>query len=65
MRMFDMANDSGLFKNEGGEDLVPLYEAKMFHQFDHRWATYTSSDKTQDSTEEKKADISYRVNPRY
>jgi len=65
MRMFDMANDSGLFKNERGEDLVPLYEAKMFHQFDHRWATYTSSDKTQDSTEQKKADISYSVNPRY
>lgn len=63
--LFNMSSDSGLFKNEGGEDLVPLYEAKMFHQFDHRWATYTSSDKTQDSTEEKKADISYRVNPRY
>ncbi|MFM7559318.1 Eco57I restriction-modification methylase domain-containing protein, partial [Cylindrospermopsis raciborskii] len=65
MAMFHMANDSGLFKNESGEDLVPLYEAKMFHQFDHRWATYTSSDKTQDSTEQKKADISYSVNPRY
>ena len=63
--LFNMSSDSELFKNERGEDLVPLYEAKMFHQFDHRWATYTSSDKTQDSTEQKKADISYSVNPRY
>ncbi|NTW21216.1 MAG: hypothetical protein HGA42_17230, partial [Nostocales cyanobacterium W4_Combined_metabat2_030] len=48
MRMFDMANDSGLFHTqdpqilEEVEDLkVPLYEAKMFHQFDQLWATYT------------------------
>ncbi len=27
MRMFDMANDSGLFKSEPDQDLVPLYEA--------------------------------------
>ena len=20
--------------------MLPLYEAKMIHQFDHRWATY-------------------------
>jgi hypothetical protein len=40
MRMFDMANDSGLFNNEPGDGLVPLYEAKMFHQFDHRYSTY-------------------------
>ncbi|MBG1268584.1 N-6 DNA methylase [Nostoc sp. WHI] len=40
LRMFDMANDSGLFKNEAGNDLVPLYEAKMLHQFDHRYSTY-------------------------
>lgn len=40
MRMFDMANDSGLFHNEAGDGLVPLYEAKMFHQFDHRYSTY-------------------------
>ncbi|AVH64049.1 Eco57I restriction-modification methylase domain-containing protein [Nostoc sp. 'Peltigera membranacea cyanobiont' N6] len=40
MAMFHMANDSSLFKNEPGEGLVPLYEAKMFHQFDHRYSTY-------------------------
>ncbi|MEH1770926.1 MAG: DNA methyltransferase [Nostoc sp.] len=40
MRMFDMANDSGLFKNEGDDSLVPLYEAKFIHQFDHHYSTY-------------------------
>lgn len=57
MRMFDMTNDSRLFRTqeqleaEGytldgnrfmGEDEVylPLYEAKMFWHFDHRFGTY-------------------------
>jgi len=26
------------------ERYVPLYEAKMMHQFDHRWATYDDAD---------------------
>ncbi|MGB5714765.1 MAG: DNA methyltransferase, partial [Waterburya sp.] len=46
MRMFDMSNDSGLFKNEAGNNSLPLYEAKMFHQFDHRWATYAEDGNT-------------------
>ena len=56
-RMFDMSNDSDLFKTrnqleeegwtlEGnvfvldGARYVPLYEAKLFHQYDHRFATF-------------------------
>ena len=27
-----------------GNTYVPLYEAKMIHQFDHRWATYDGND---------------------
>ena len=104
MRMFDMANDSGLFQSaptqdkipdfsvqystpnqvmeevgdltsprnnstpnliEKVRDLVPLYEAKMFHQFDHRWGTYTEDGSTRDLTDEEKADISLTVQPRY
>ncbi|HQO81998.1 MAG TPA: N-6 DNA methylase, partial [Deltaproteobacteria bacterium] len=44
LRMFDMANDSHLFSDHEGTDLLPLYEAKMIHQFDHRWATYRSGE---------------------
>lgn len=65
MRMFDMANDSGLFYNEPGDNLVPLYEAKMFHQFDHRWATYTDNGDTRDLTDDEKSDLSFSVQPRY
>ena len=57
LRMFDMANDSGLFRTraelasagwrldgsrfeQDGEVVLPLYEAKMIHQFDHRFGSY-------------------------
>ena len=40
LRMIDMANDSGIFVDSARKDYLPLYEAKMMHQFDHRWATY-------------------------
>ena len=56
-RMFDMSNDSGLFRTRsemeedgyaldgnvftrGEERYLPLYEAKLFHQYDHRFATF-------------------------
>lgn len=44
---------------------LPLYEAKMIHQFDHRWATYGEDTETRDVTEEEKADPSFVVQPRY
>jgi hypothetical protein len=34
-----MSNDSHLFADTGGEGMLPLYEAKLIHQFGHRWAT--------------------------
>ena len=56
-RMFDMSNDSGLFRTReqlvgegwqlegnifvrGDRRYLPLYEAKLFHQYDHRFATF-------------------------
>lgn len=65
MRMFDMSNDSGLFATEAEDGFVPLYEAKMLHQFDHRWATYTGDGSTRDLTDLEKRDSRYRVQPRY
>jgi len=70
MRMLDMSSDSGLFrdarqKNELS-DPVPLYEAKMVHQFDHRWATYFGdTDDSRDMTDEEKTDVNLTVQPRY
>jgi hypothetical protein len=70
LRMLDMANDSKSFKTAAdldGKDrskYVPLYEAKLLHQFDHRWATYDDGD-TRDMTAEEKADPHRCVTPRY
>jgi hypothetical protein len=36
-REFDMTNDSHLFKTEPGKGRLPLYEGKIFNQFNHSW----------------------------
>lgn len=65
MRMFDMSNDSHLFSDEPGESRLPLYEAKLIHQFDHRWATYNSDGTTREVTVGEKADPKFVMTPRY
>jgi hypothetical protein len=44
--------------------VLPLYEAKMVHQFTHRWATYEGGT-TRDVTSEELADPHFVVRPRY
>ena len=73
--MFHMSNDSGLFQdNPAGTDAPcrrPLFQAKMIHQFDHRWATYVDApDKPdgldiKDVSEAQKVDPAFTVRPRY
>jgi hypothetical protein len=85
MRMFDMANDSSLFKSccasapnedvlkhNNERELLPLYEAKMFHQFDHRYSTYENATQANlnagilpQTTPEMKQDFDFTVTPRY
>ncbi len=84
MRMFDMSNDSGLFRTRqqlidagahlvgttwvepGGKRWVPLFEAKMIHQYDHRWATYEDDgQKSRNVTETEKASPDFEPQPRY
>jgi hypothetical protein len=65
MRMLEMSHDSHLFKNHGGDNLLPLYEAKMFWHFDHRWATYISDDNVHELTELEKEDCYFQIQPRY
>ena len=84
-RMFDMSNDSHLFRTreqlEGdgwelagnvfrkdGMEYLPLYEAKMIHHFDHRWASYRREDGEDialDVPSEVKQDPDFVVLPRY
>jgi hypothetical protein len=47
LRMFDMANDAGLFHVTDEGDVLPLYEAKMVHHFDHRLGTYEGQTEAQ------------------
>ena len=79
--MFHMSNDSHLFQDRPASaekdapspqpPRLPLYEAKMIHQFDHRWATYVDDPaqpnglNTADFTPTQKADPTATVRPRY
>lgn len=65
MLMFMMNTDSYRFKNESAPDRLPLYEAKLIHQFDHRWATYTPDGDSRDLTLAEKQDPASTVTPRY
>lgn len=47
---------------------VPLYEAKMVHQFDYRWATYDTTDGGEASRDvilAEKLDAAFEPTPRY
>ncbi len=65
MAMIHMSGDSGLFHNTPAPDRLPLYEAKLIHQFDHRWATYTPEGDSRDLTLAEKQDPARTVTPRY
>ena len=71
MRMFDMSNDSGLFASEPEEGLLPLYEAKMFWHYNHRYGDYADypeearTSSLPDIPDERLADTTYNITPRY
>jgi len=51
--------------SRGSARMLPLYEAKMFHHFDHRWATYEPDGSTRLVGPEEKVDPEYLPMPRY
>ena len=57
-----------IFERQGSdgkrEKMLPLYEAKMIHQFDHRWATYDGTT-VRDVTAAEKSNSEFRALPRY
>lgn len=68
--LFNMTSASHLFKDEESPNHLPLYEAKLIHHFDHRWATYTTNPNTgtvasRDVTLQEKQDTSFCITPRY
>ena len=63
--LFNMTSDSNLFQDAPGPGKLPLYEAKMIHQFDHRWATYGADGSSRDVTVDEKNQPDFTVTPRY
>lgn len=66
--LFNMTSDSHLFLRESATNRLPLYEAKMIHQYDHRWATYRGDggvDVAVDVPLADKRDPGFAVRPRY
>jgi hypothetical protein len=49
----------------GEECLLPLYEAKMLHHYDHRWGTYTEDGSVRDFNLAEKQDAVAVPMPRY
>ena len=61
----EQPNDS-IWKYIDNQTFVPLYEAKMVHHYDHRWATYeTNGEDSRDCELEEKQNSEYRSRPRY
>ncbi|MFD6343239.1 Eco57I restriction-modification methylase domain-containing protein [Streptomyces roseolus] len=50
---------------KGDVRMLPLYEAKMLHHFDHRWATYQKDGSTRDLELNEKRSPDVTVYPRY
>ncbi|MCC5816731.1 MAG: hypothetical protein JJT78_18420 [Leptospira sp.] len=63
--LFNMTSASGKFLHSPGVDTLPLYEGKLFHQYDHRFAIYTDSENTRNSMVEEKQDPNFTITPRY
>jgi hypothetical protein len=63
--MFHMSNDSHLFFEEPAPDRLPLYEAKLMHHYDSRWATYEGDGSSRDVSLGEKEQAGFSVKPRY
>ena len=66
--LLHMSNDSHLFLTEPEEGAFPLYEGKMVHHYDHRWATFTGMGggaDARDATPEEHAKPDWEPSPRY
>lgn len=64
--LFNMTSDSRLFLTEPEKDVLPLYEGKMVHHYDHRWATFTGMGggaDARDATSEEHANPDWEPSP--
>lgn len=63
-QMYNMTTASNFFITKKKENYLPLYEAKLMHQFDHRWNTFVNGSPV-DVSPEQKSDPDFSVTPQY
>lgn len=66
--LLHMSNDSHLFLTEKpeGEDVLPLYEGKLIHHYDHRFNIFTGEgENARNLTAEEHNDPACEISPRY
>jgi hypothetical protein len=56
---------TGSTLDPGTTEWLPLYEAKLIHQYDHRFATYAPDGSTRDVTPAEHGDPDFFITPRY
>jgi hypothetical protein len=61
--LFNMASDSSLFRTTDEGDVLPLYEAKLIHQFDHRLSSYDKRPEGSQDTELPRLDLKEKNDP--
>ncbi len=67
-RLLDMSNDSHFFHETREEGMLPLYEGKMIHHYDHRFNTFETTGgnaKENEVTAEQKRNPRFEPSPRY
>jgi hypothetical protein len=63
LRMFDITNDASLFLDSPSNDSMPMYEAKLVHQFDHRLSSYEKRREGSQDSELPRLDIDEKNDP--
>ncbi len=66
--MLHMSNDSHFFHETREEGMLPLYEGKMIHHYDHRFNTFETTGgnaKENEVTAEQKRNPRFEPSPRY
>jgi hypothetical protein len=60
--LFNMTTASHLFLKEPQKDALPLYEGKMIHLYDHRWASASEAEDKQEISEDDSREETSSIN---
>lgn len=63
-RLINQSDDSGQFVPNPGPGLLPLYEGKYFHHYDHHWVT-NDGDADRALTDAERRNPNFEIRPHY